>query len=84
MSPLVAWVTSGDEWTAAEDVDREPVCAALDALGVRVEAAVWDDPAVDWAAFDLALLRSTWDYTERAGEFLDWLARVERLSLIHI
>ena len=77
MSPLVAWVTSGDEWVAVEDVDRDPVFAALEARGLRVEAAVWDDPAVDWARFDLALLRAPWDYTEHTPDFLAWLDRVD-------
>src|SRR5690606_16238539 len=35
----------------------------------------WDDPAVDWAGFDLAVIRSTWDYTWRAAEFTAWAER---------
>ena len=41
---------------------------------------VWDDPGVDWARFDLVVVRSAWDYAERWREFLVWaegLARVE-------
>jgi glutathione synthase/RimK-type ligase-like ATP-grasp enzyme len=34
--------------------------------------AVWDDPSVEWEAFDLVVLRSTWDYAERREAFLDW------------
>jgi hypothetical protein len=34
--------------------------------------AVWDDPAVDWSAFDLVVVRSTWDYTGRRDEFVAW------------
>ncbi len=33
---------------------------------------MWDDPAVDWAAADLVLVRSTWDYEFRLPEFLAW------------
>lgn len=43
-------------------------------------AADWDDPEVDWAAYRLALLRSTWDYAERLTEFLDWADRAARLT----
>jgi len=41
----------------------------------------WDDPAVDWAAYDRVVVRSTWDYTLRAAEFLRWCTAVgaERL-----
>lgn len=35
--------------------------------------AVWDDPAVDWGAFDLVVLRSPWDYTDRRDAFVAWV-----------
>ena len=41
---------------------------------------VWDDATVDWSAFDLVIIRSTWDYTERPAQFLDWTRRVEQAS----
>ena len=47
--------------------------------GVTVESTVWDSPLVDWARYDAIVIRSTWDYTERADTFEQWL-----LSLIHI
>lgn len=48
-------------------------------LGARFE--VWDDPAVDWSAYDRVVLRSVWDYTGRPDEFLAWCHSVgpERL-----
>lgn len=43
--------------------------------------AAWDDSAVDWSAYDRVVLRSVWDYTTRAEEFIGWCRRVgaERL-----
>jgi hypothetical protein len=42
---------------------------------------LWDDPAVDWEAYDRVVLRSVWDYTQRLDDFLAWCERVgpERL-----
>ncbi|MBZ0221653.1 MAG: hypothetical protein K8F35_01370 [Dokdonella sp.] len=54
------------------DADLEPLADALRAAGAEVGFVGWDDPAVDWAGFDVAVLRSTWDYTKRPGEFLAW------------
>lgn len=34
----------------------------------------WDDPSVDWAAFDRIVIRSAWDYATRLDEFLAWCA----------
>jgi hypothetical protein len=52
---------------------------ALAAAGVDARPEVWDDPAVDWAAFDLVVVRSTWDYVPRRAQFLDWARTVPRL-----
>ena len=43
---------------------------------------VWHDPAVDWATFDLVVIRSTWDYFDRLQEFLDWADHVHSVSRI--
>ena len=60
--------------------DDRPLLEALRAAGAEASAVVWDDPEVDWAAFDLVLLRSTWDYAQRRDEFLAWLERVSHVS----
>jgi len=57
------------------DEDMPPLVEACRAAGATAETPCWDDPSVDWARFDAALLRSTWDYTRRLDEFLDWVAR---------
>src|SRR3712207_4018119 len=61
------------------DPDDELVIGPLKERGLRAEPAVWDAPAVDWAAFDLAVLRSTWDYYQRRADFLAWAETVPRL-----
>jgi hypothetical protein len=45
------------------------------------EFVVWDDPAVDWDAYDRVVVRSVWDYSRRIDEFLAWCSAVgpERL-----
>jgi O-ureido-D-serine cyclo-ligase len=66
----------------ALDEDLPPLQAALLAAGAHVEVLDWDDPAADWSQFDLALLRSTWDYIDRLHEFLAWSERVSRLTTL--
>ncbi|MCU1483410.1 MAG: hypothetical protein JWN67_156 [Actinomycetia bacterium] len=50
-----------------------------DALGVPVEQVRWDDPGVDWSAYDLVVVRSTWDCVERPDAFLAWVDSVPQL-----
>lgn len=64
------------------DDDLPPFAAALQAVGVRMEVVDWDDPTVQWESFDLALLRSTWDYTERLREFLVWVDAAARCTTV--
>ena len=64
------------------DEDLPPLLAALADAGVDAEVADWDDPAVDWAAYTLAVLRSTWDYAERVTEFLAWADRTATVTTL--
>jgi glutathione synthase/RimK-type ligase-like ATP-grasp enzyme len=34
---------------------------------------IWSDAAVDWGSFDALVIRTPWDYFERAAEFRAWL-----------
>ena len=45
-----------------------------------MDAVSWDDPAVDWDAYHLSVLRSPWDYPARRDEFVAWARRVPRLA----
>lgn len=76
-TPRIALVTCAD----LPDLDPEdqPLIDALAARGAEARAVVWSDPGVDWSSFDIAVLRSTWDYTEKYAEFLAWAASVPRL-----
>ncbi|MBX3689111.1 hypothetical protein [Dokdonella sp.] len=58
------------------DDDLAPLTAAFQAEGVNASIVDWDDPQAEWTRFDAAVLRSTWDYSERLPEFLAWAARV--------
>jgi hypothetical protein len=62
------------------DEDERLAIGPLQARGMRVSTAVWDDPSVDWAGFDLVVIRSTWDYTTRRDEFVAWARSVEQVA----
>ncbi|MFC0526909.1 ATP-grasp domain-containing protein [Phytohabitans kaempferiae] len=74
----VALVTCGQ--ITALDPDDRLVIPELSRRGITAAPVVWDAPDVDWAAFDLAVLRSVWDYPPRRDEFLAWAAKVPRLA----
>ncbi len=77
--PSIALVTA----VAARDVDEDlpPLESALRNAGAEVTIAEWDRPH-DWNRFDVALLRSTWDYPHRLAEFLEWTEAVSRKTTL--
>ena len=67
-------------WGATDlDTDGEFLIPACERVGFDVSVPVWSDPDVDWASFDLAVIRATWDYFKEPDLFLDWVNRVAAL-----
>jgi hypothetical protein len=52
--------------------DETLLAEALRSRGAAPSFVVWDDPGADWEAFDRVLIRSTWDYTHRRADFIEW------------
>ncbi|MDQ1629204.1 MAG: hypothetical protein QOI54_2948 [Actinomycetota bacterium] len=63
---------------AFPDLDEESrlLVAALGEIGLSAEPAIWSDPRIDWSAYDLVVVRCTWDYQQRHGEYLAWADQV--------
>jgi len=74
-------LVSADE-ALSLDPDMPPLVEALQSHGVEVATPSWDDASIDWARYDLALLRSTWDYAERIDEFLEWARRCASVTTL--
>ncbi len=66
----IALVTAAHAWET--DDDAPLLIAALEVLGITAGPVRWDDNAVDWTSFDMVVLKSPWDYTDRHGEFAAW------------
>jgi glutathione synthase/RimK-type ligase-like ATP-grasp enzyme len=63
----------------ADDPDNPTLFAALNEAEIEAALVNWDDASVDWSEFDLAVVRSTWDYPRRRDEFLAWTRAVPNL-----
>ena len=56
--------------------DGQAVGSELRNRGWSVEPVVWTDEDIDWTNFDVALVRSCWEYHTRPDAFRKWLKRV--------
>lgn len=58
--------------------DDQQLATALRQHGAVVEGVVWNDPSANWAAYDVVVLRSVWDYHHRPEDFQAWLQHIAR------
>lgn len=77
--PSVGIATCAD---AHLDDDGPLLLHALRRADVDAVERVWDDPAVDWGAHDLVVIRSTWDYAPRRDEFVAWAEHVGSVTAL--
>ncbi|MFD8741089.1 hypothetical protein ACFV06_40160, partial [Streptomyces sp. NPDC059618] len=78
--PRVALVTYDPRPRPSKDRDLPVLHTALEAAGAEADVVCWDDAGIDWASYDLAVIRSTWDYSWRAAEFTAWAQRCGKLT----
>ncbi len=62
--------------------DDRMIADELAKLGAVGESVVWTDPGIDWNEFDVALIRSTWDYIDDRARFLSVLEAIDASSCI--
>lgn len=77
-TPRVALVTCAD--LPDLEPDDRLLIEPLARRGIAARPETWDDADVDWAVYDLVLLRSPWDYARRRDEFVAWASGVPRLA----
>ncbi|MEU0601924.1 hypothetical protein ABZ484_27320 [Streptomyces sp. NPDC006393] len=80
--PRVALATYDPRTEPSKDRDLPVLVRALRDAGAGAEAVHWDDESVDWAAYDLVVIRSTWDYSWRAAEFTAWAEKCGQVTRI--
>ncbi|MGP4049564.1 ATP-grasp domain-containing protein [Streptomyces sp. 2A115] len=74
-STRIALVTCREVRETGYDRDLPVLAKAVEKAGAEAVVVCWDDPDVEWGGFDLAVIRSTWDYSWRAAEFVAWAER---------
>lgn len=80
MATSIAFATH-DGFPNLTDDDR----LAADALakrGIEVDAALWNDPAVNWSSYSAVVIRSCWDYHMKPDEFRAWLDELESQRVV--
>lgn len=77
----IALITSTANREDAPVVDAALV-ASLNDRNVTVAFPAWDDETVNWAAFDAALVRTTWNYQYARERFVDTLDAIATVTTL--
>ncbi len=67
---------------AALDPDDRLLMRELQQRGLTVSIETWSDPGARWSSSRLCIVRSTWDYHERYGEFIAWVEHAASLTVL--
>ena len=73
--PSVGIVTCMD--LPEPDPDERPLLDALRAKGLDARMLAWDDHSLSPSAFDVCVVRSTWNYHEDPAQFTHWLREAD-------
>jgi glutathione synthase/RimK-type ligase-like ATP-grasp enzyme len=53
----------------------------LKSKGLNITKEIWNDDQVNWENYDLAIIKSPWDYFNLIEDFYTWLAKIESLKV---
>jgi len=78
---LVTYLDQGkyDSDTVESEDDR--LLDFLQAKGLNIQKVIWNDPNTNWENYQLAILKSPWDYFDLIEQFHQWLSLLEEKKI---
>ncbi|SHF29464.1 ATP-grasp domain-containing protein [Pedobacter caeni] len=70
-----------EKYTSATVDEDKTLLDFLTGKGLSIERVIWNDPAADWKNYDVAIIKSPWDYHENINEFKQWLDHLQSLNV---
>lgn len=65
-------------YTANADSEDDRLFNFLKNKGYQISFQIWDDETVNWSAFDVAIVKSPWDYFDKIEAFYSWLHKIDQ------
>ena len=74
---LVTYQDKGAYNTINVNNEDNQIISFLTEKGLNISKEIWNDERVEWENYDLAILKSPWDYFDLIEDFYVWLAKLE-------
>lgn len=78
---LVTYQDKGAYNTINVNNEDNQIINYLTEKGLNISKEIWNDERVEWKNYDLAILKSPWDYFDLIEDFYAWLNKIESLNL---
>lgn len=78
---LVTYLDKGAYDSATVESEDDKLLNFLKEKGLNIEKVIWNDPAINWQDYTLAILKSPWDYFDLINDFYDWLNQLENFKV---
>lgn len=78
---LVTYQDKGAYNTINVNNEDNQIINYLTEKGLKISKEIWNDEKVEWKNYDLAILKSPWDYFDLIKDFYAWLNKIESLNL---
>lgn len=74
---LVTYQDNGKYHSINVQNEDDSLTAFLKTKGLNITKEIWNDEKVKWEEYDLAILKSPWDYFDLIEDFYAWLVKLE-------
>lgn len=74
---LVTYLDQGKYNSTTVEGEDDKLLNFLKEQGLNIEKVIWNDPEVNWEHFQVAILKSPWDYFDLIEAFHKWLDLLE-------
>lgn len=78
---LITYLDKGAYASPTVANEDDTLLEFLQAKSLKIEKVIWNDPQIDWEKYELALLKSPWDYFDLITDFYDWLAMLKSKNI---
>jgi len=78
---LVTYLDKGAYDSATVESEDDKLLIFLKEKGLSIEKVIWNDPEINWQDYDLAVLKSPWDYFDLINDFYQWLEKLAQLNV---
>lgn len=78
---LINYLDKGAYDSDSVETEDDKLLLFLQNKGLLIEKVIWNDPAINWDNYQVAVLKSPWDYFDLIEDFYLWLDLIENKKI---